>query len=116
MGRHWLSPEAEADLDEIWLHVVHKTGKIEIADHIIDNITERFWLLGQRPHIGRARDDLRPALRSFPVGDYVILYRIEGEKCAHPPRPSWLSGYSEATPILRRFKNGRRWKKRAGWS
>ena len=45
MGRHRLSPEAEADLDEIWLHVVHKTGKIEIADHIIDNITERFWLL-----------------------------------------------------------------------
>ncbi len=79
MGRHRLSPEAEADLDEIWLHVVHKTGKIEIADHIIDNITERFWLLGQRPHIGRARDDLRPALRSFPVGDYVILYRIEGK-------------------------------------
>jgi len=31
MGRHRLSPEAEADLDEIWLHVVHKTGKIEIA-------------------------------------------------------------------------------------
>ncbi|HEV2620059.1 MAG TPA: type II toxin-antitoxin system RelE/ParE family toxin [Acidobacteriaceae bacterium] len=33
------------------------------------------------PHIGRARDeDLRPGIRSFPVGDYVILYRLEGRR------------------------------------
>jgi toxin ParE1/3/4 len=79
MARHRLSPEAEADLDEIWLHVAHETGKIEIADRIIDNITERFWLLGQRPHVGRARDDLGPGLRSFPVGGYIILYRSDGK-------------------------------------
>jgi plasmid stabilization system protein ParE len=30
--------------------------------------------------IGRARDvDLRHGLRSFPVGESVIVYRIEGE-------------------------------------
>jgi hypothetical protein len=30
------------------------------------------------PHIGRHRDeDLRPGLRSFPVGEYVIIYRVE---------------------------------------
>lgn len=66
-------------MDEIWFHVALEAGKIEIADYIIDNITARFWLLAQRPHIGRARDDLRPGLRSFPVGDYVILYRIDGK-------------------------------------
>jgi toxin ParE1/3/4 len=28
--------------------------------------------------MGRARDaDLRPGLRSFPVGDFIIVYRIE---------------------------------------
>ncbi len=28
--------------------------------------------------MGRSRaEDLRPGLRSFPVGDYVIVYRIE---------------------------------------
>ena len=78
MAGHRLSPEAEAELEEIWLRVASETGKFEIADHVIDNITERFWLLGQRPHIGRIRDDLRPGLRSFPAGDYVILYRTEG--------------------------------------
>jgi toxin ParE1/3/4 len=39
-----------------------------------------FGLLAQHPQIGRRRDaDLRPGLRSFSVGEYVIVYRIEGE-------------------------------------
>jgi toxin ParE1/3/4 len=29
--------------------------------------------------MGRARDDLRPGLRSFAVGQYVIIYAIEDE-------------------------------------
>jgi toxin ParE1/3/4 len=30
--------------------------------------------------IGRSRDrDLRPSLRSFPVGNYVIIYRLDDE-------------------------------------
>jgi toxin ParE1/3/4 len=37
-------------------------------------------LLAGHPHIGRHRDeDLRPGLRSFPVGEYVIIYRVEGK-------------------------------------
>jgi toxin ParE1/3/4 len=51
---------------------------IEIADRLIDSITERFYLLACHPHIGRRRDDdLRPGLRSFVVGQYVIIYRVE---------------------------------------
>jgi plasmid stabilization system protein ParE len=45
---------------------------------LVDSITDRFLLLGSHPFIGRTRDeDLRPDLRSFPVGEYIILYRIE---------------------------------------
>ena len=36
-------------------------------------------LLSRNPWIGRSRDDLRPGLRSFPVLQYVIIYRIEDE-------------------------------------
>src|SRR5207302_9593484 len=37
-----------------------------------------FSLLASYPQLGRRRDnDLRPGLRSFPVGEYVIIYRIE---------------------------------------
>ena len=33
-----------------------------------------------RGSLRRARDeDLRPGLRSFPIGEYIILYRIEDE-------------------------------------
>jgi hypothetical protein len=32
------------------------------------------------PRPARGRDpDLRPGLRSFPVGSYLIIYRVEGE-------------------------------------
>jgi len=30
--------------------------------------------------LGRARDEeLRPGLRSFPVGPYIVIYRIDGD-------------------------------------
>lgn len=60
--------------------VLHRkeSRSIEIADRVVDSITDRFFLLATYPHIGRPRDeDLRPGLRSFPVGEYVIIYRVE---------------------------------------
>jgi len=80
MGGFRVSPEAEAELDDIWFYVAREIGSIEIANRLIEAITERFWLLAQHPQIGRRRDhDLRAGLRSFPVGEYVIIYRIEDE-------------------------------------
>ena len=76
---HRLAPEAEADLDSVWYFVASQSGSPEVADRLIDTITTRFSLLSHHPHIGRRRDDdLRPGLRSFPVGSYVIIYRLEG--------------------------------------
>ena len=73
-------PEAEVELDEIWLYVARESNSIENANRLIDSITGRFWLLGQHTQVGRRRDhDLRPGLRSFPVGEYVIIYRIVGD-------------------------------------
>jgi toxin ParE1/3/4 len=75
---HRVAPEAESELDNIWYYVAKESGSIEVADRLIDSITERFYLLAWHPHIGRRRDeDLRPGLRSFPVGEYVIIYRLE---------------------------------------
>lgn len=77
---HRLAPEAESELDEIWYYVVKESRSIEVADRLIDSITERFFLLASHPYVGRRRDeDLRPGLRSFPAGEYVIIYRIEEE-------------------------------------
>jgi len=74
---HRLAPEAEADLDAIWYYVARESGDAAIADHLIDALAERFALLARFPQLGRRRDDLRPGVRSFPVGEYLILYRME---------------------------------------
>jgi toxin ParE1/3/4 len=75
---HRVAPEAEADLDDIWCYIARKSGSLEIADRFTEFLSDRFYLLANHPYIGRRRDEeLRPGLRSFPVRDYVILYRIE---------------------------------------
>lgn len=77
---HQLAPKAANDLDNIWIYVARESGSLEIANRLIDSITDRFFLLASHPQVGRVRnDDLGPGRRSFPVGEYVIVYRIEDE-------------------------------------
>jgi plasmid stabilization system protein ParE len=72
-----LSPEAEAELDGIWIRIARESGSAEIATRVVESIAERFWLLARHAYIGRRRDDdLRPGLRSFTAGEYVIVHRI----------------------------------------
>ena len=76
---HRLSSEAEDDLDELWYYVASNSS-VDTADRLVESITSRFFLLATYPEVGRRRDhDLRPGLRTFPVGDYLIAYRIEAE-------------------------------------
>jgi toxin ParE1/3/4 len=75
-----VSPEVEAELDDIWLYLARESASIDVANRVIDRITERFWLLAQYPYLGHARDeDLRPGLRSFPVDGYIIVHRVEAD-------------------------------------
>ena len=74
---HRVAPEAEADLADIWLYIAGESGNPAIADRLIDTLTDRVLLLGNHPYLGRRREDLRPGLRSFSVGEYIILYRID---------------------------------------
>jgi len=70
-----LSPEVRIELDEIWEYTAIRSSSLEIADRLVDMITQHFSLIARHPGIGRQRDDLRPGYRSFVVGQYVILYR-----------------------------------------
>ncbi len=75
---HRVAPQAAADLDEIWYYVAKDSGSVEIANRLIDSITARFLLLANHPYLGRARDDdFGAGSRSFPVGEYVIVYCVE---------------------------------------
>jgi toxin ParE1/3/4 len=73
---HRLAPQARAELGHIWMYIAEENGSVAAADAVIDAITERFYLLSQYPRMGRSRDDLRPGLRSFTVGQYVIVYTV----------------------------------------
>ena len=76
---HRLAPQAQADIDDIAYYIFVESGSLEAADRLIESLYSRFGLLGKYPRAGRRRDDLRPGLRSFPVGNYVVFYRVEGD-------------------------------------
>lgn len=76
MKRFRLSTLAEADLDEIWLHVAEDRG-VDVADRLIDAIMNRIILLASHPKAGRVRDDITPGLRSAPVRRHIIYFRLE---------------------------------------
>src|SRR5260370_15699558 len=46
---HRVSRQAEAELDAIWYYIAKESGSIEIADRMVDSITERFFLLSRSP-------------------------------------------------------------------
>jgi toxin ParE1/3/4 len=73
----FLSPEAAADLDEIWLYITEHSS-VETADRFIDRLTDAFLLLAAHPYAGRTRDELREGYRSFPVSSYLVFYRVRG--------------------------------------
>jgi toxin ParE1/3/4 len=78
---HRVAPSAEADLDDIWLYVAKESGSMDVATRLIDSIAERFFFLATFPYVGRARDeDFGPGSRSFPVGEYVIVYCVDGNE------------------------------------
>jgi len=42
---HRLAPQVEFELDDIWYYIARDSGSAEIADRLIDSITDRFHLL-----------------------------------------------------------------------
>jgi toxin ParE1/3/4 len=67
-------PRAKCDLVEIWDHIADDSEFR--ADAFIDTIDRKIQALAARPGMGRSRDELAEGLRSFPVGRYVIFYRV----------------------------------------
>jgi toxin ParE1/3/4 len=79
---HRVARRASADLDDIWYYVAKESGSIEIANRLIDSITNRFLLLASHAHLGRSRDDdFGLGSRSFPVGEYLIVYCVQKGEC-----------------------------------
>jgi toxin ParE1/3/4 len=72
--RYRVSAGAERDLDEIFLYWAVRAS-LEVADRVVDRITERFWLLGQHPNAGKAVFRITAGVKCFPAGKYLVYYR-----------------------------------------
>lgn len=72
-----LRPQAEADIEAIVLYIAQDDPMA--ARRWYEEILRRCRLLGEQPGLGTARPEVRPDLRSFAVGNYLVLYRaVEG--------------------------------------
>lgn len=65
-------PQAETDLIEIWWYIAQDNA--DNADRFLDKIEERCQALAQFPRMGISQEELMPALRSIPFGNYLIFY------------------------------------------
>ena len=74
-----VSAQVESELDDIWLYIAMESASINVADRVVDSITQQFFLLSKHPYSGRRRDDLRAGLRSVTVGSYVVIYQVKGD-------------------------------------
>ena len=64
---------AEEDLQEIWAYVAQHN--LEAAIKLIKEITGKFAILRDHPHIGREQHKLLVNLRSLVVKGYFIFYQ-----------------------------------------
>ncbi len=74
--RFKVSKEAKQDLDDAWFFIAERNPNR--ADQLLDEIEARFLMLVRFPEIGVSREELAPQLRSFPVSNYLIFYRLIG--------------------------------------
>jgi toxin ParE1/3/4 len=89
MSRWRLDPDARDDLQAIYQYVAARNRPA--AERVLDTFKSRFRLLARQPLMGELRPELRPSLRSFTSGNYVIFYRptpsgIEVARVIHAAR------------------------------
>lgn len=66
---------ARRDLRSIWSFIA--SDNPPAADGQLRRIGESIRHLANTPQMGRARDDLAPKLRSFPVGRYLVFFDFD---------------------------------------
>lgn len=75
------SPEARADLADIWSYYAQAAGR-QTADNVIRGINDVCRLVEEHRYGGRARDEVRADLRSVVAGPHVVFYRVVADETA----------------------------------
>lgn len=74
MARWRLSPEAGEDLLEIGRYTAPEWGEVQ-SERYLDRLDDAFNRLAAMPGLGRARNDVRSGVFSFPAGRHMVWYR-----------------------------------------
>jgi toxin ParE1/3/4 len=74
MDSYSLSKEARQDIDDILIYIA--ADQVDAAVLFNDRLDELFWMLADNPRAGRERPELSEVLRCFPLGSYLIFYRL----------------------------------------
>jgi toxin ParE1/3/4 len=91
VSRYRLAEQAKLDLSEIWEYIGAVRGYPAAAHRQLEILYEKFTRLARQPLMGQLCDNLRPGLRAFSAGAYVIFYvpirdGIEVERVIHGVR------------------------------
>ena len=78
MARVLRTNRARIDLLAIWSYIAEDS--LDSADAVLDEIDQCCRRLAEFPEMGRVRDELGAAVRSFPVRSYIIYYRPSSKR------------------------------------
>lgn len=70
-----LSPSSQRDLVAAALYATEKAQTPDAGDRVIRQLSGMMEALARYPRLGRARDEVRPGLRSFPSNPFILFYR-----------------------------------------
>ena len=69
-----LTQKAKADLKEIAKFTMKRWGR-EKRNLYLKEFDTAFFLLAERPSIGKSCDEIREGYRKFPQGSHIIFYK-----------------------------------------
>ena len=72
------SPEAIADVDEVWNYYERVAGR-NTAEKIAREIGEVIATIEDHPFAGRSRNELRPGFRSLAAKPHIVFHRAMNE-------------------------------------
>jgi toxin ParE1/3/4 len=72
------SPEAIADIEEIWDYYERVAGR-RTAEKIIQDIGDVILTIEDHPLAGRSRAELRSRIRSLAAKLHVVFYRVAND-------------------------------------
>jgi plasmid stabilization system protein ParE len=84
MSAFVLTPEAEADLFEVWSHIAQDS--VESADRVEVELYKACTFLASRPHAGHFRSDLTTRSVRFWTVPRFVRYIIVYDPKPHPLR------------------------------